>query len=413
MAGGGSKDRKIYYGWIVVATGFAIWTVAFGIQYSFGIFFKPLQETFGWSRAVTSWAMTIHLVVFALSMVPAGWAIDRFNTRVVFSIAALLIGSSLILCSRISQPWQLYLLYGLPLGIGVSICGPAIMASITRWFIEKRGLALGITSAGVGFGTLAAAPLSNLLIVSYGWRNTFIILGIAACIILLVCACYIKVSPQPVTNRGGSAVAKSKNNNQALKPSSLRGMTLGQAIRTREIFLILLAQGFIGFTLRVVMVHIAPHATDKGISPSVAALAIGTIGGVSILGRLVMGFVQDRIGAQRSMLICLSIQGVSMLALPFINSDLLFFAFAIVFGFTYGGDIPQTPALTAQCFGVASIGVIYGLVQTVGNLAGALGPIVAGYIFDLTGNYTPVFLGAAGGLFVAIICISRLKLRNK
>ncbi len=130
------------------------------------------------------------------------------------------------------------------------------------------------------------------------------------------------------------------------------------------------------------------------------------------MGRLGMGFVQDKIGAQRSVIICLTTQAVSLLALPFIRSDSLFFTYAVVFGLTYGGDIPQIPAITAQCFGLTSLGIIYGLVQTVAALGGAFGPIVAGYIFDVTGSYTIVFLGAAIGLLVGVFCIQKLKFHN-
>ncbi len=405
---------QIHYRWVVVVTGFVIWTTVFGIQYSFGIFFNPLQETFGWSRATISWAMTIHVITFALSMVPAGWAIDRFNPRIVFSIAALLIGFSLVSCSRISEPWQLYLFYGLPLGIGVGVCGPAIMAIVTRWFVAKRGLALGITSSGIGFGTLAGAAVSSSLITSYGWRDSFAILGIAGSIILLVCAHFIKNPPQPADGQGGLATIKSgNNNNQALKQSFSAGMTLSQAVQTKEMLFIMLTQSAVFFTIRTVMVHIVPYAVDKGISPPVAALAVGLLGGSSLVGRLVMGFVQDKIGARHVMIICLTSQAVSMLALPFIRVDLVLFIYAMIFGFAYGGNMPQVPAITAQCFGLGSITMVFGLMSTVANLIGAFGPIMAGYTFDLTGSYIVVFLGAATALLVAILSISKLRLPAK
>jgi len=411
MAGPNTKHHRIYNGWVVVAACFVIWAVAFGIQFSFGIFFKPLQDSFGWSRGATSWAMTIHLIVFALCMIPAGWAIDRFNLQILFSVAALLVGFSLVLCSRISEPWQLYLLYGLPLGVGTSICGPAIPTIITRWFTEKRGLALGITSAGVGFGILAAAPLSNILITAYGWRNTFIIFGFAGCIILLVCAGYIKNPPQSVTNQTISAVGKFTNHNRTRRLLPFQTMTFRQAIKTREILLIILASISANISNRMIAVHIAPHAMDTGISPSVAALAVATIGGFSLLGRMVMGFFQDKVGVQSSMVICLTTMGGCMIALPFIRSDLIFFSFASVFGFASGGDVPQVPAITAQCFGVASMGVIFGMVMAVTVLVSAFGPIVAGYIFDLLGSYTIVFWGGASILFLGAFSISRIRLR--
>ncbi|MDO8567758.1 MAG: MFS transporter [Dehalococcoidales bacterium] len=405
----GESTKTMYRGWVVVIAGFIIWTVVFGIQNSFGIFFKPLQETFGWSRATTSWAITTHLIVYALCMMPGGWAMDRFNTRLMYSIAAVLIGSSLILSSRITEPWQLYLVYGLPLGAGISLCGPAIFINITRSFTEKRGLALGIASAGVGFGTLVMAPLSNVLITSYGWRNAFVVLGIIAFVTILVCGHIMKFPTRKEIDEGQPVSKKPADKVKA--PASAR-MTLVQIIRSREMFFIIVATGFNAFTMKVVITHIAPYATDMGISAFLAALAVGTIGGVSTAGRLIMGFVQDKIGPQRVMIICMTVQGFSMVALPFIGLGPLFFLYTIVYGFTYGGDIPQIPAITAQCFGLASMGIAYTMVQTVGNLAGALGSISGGFLFDLLGSYTVIFLATGVSLFTGAFLISRLKPRQ-
>ncbi len=402
-----STDKKVRYGWVVVATSFVIFAIVFGIQFSFAIFFKPLEDTFGWSRASISGTLTIHLIVYGLSLIPAGWALARFNTRAIFAIAALLIGSSLALCSRVSEPWQLYVLYGVPLGIGVGICGPPLLALVVEWFSEKRGMALGIASAGIGFGALVGAPLINSLIASGGWRNAFVVLGAVSCATLLVCAYFMRRSPRPAAGERESVTPRG-HDSQASSPSS-RGITFKQAIRTKEAVLIALAQSAAIFALRTVQTHIVAHAVDTGISPSIAALAIGTIGGLSIIGRLGMGFAQDKIGARRSMITCLAIQGTSMLALPFIKADLLFFVFAMVFGFTYGGDVPQVPALVARSFGLVAVSSIYGLVTAVGNMTGALGPIFAGYVFDLTGSYTIPFLVGVAGVFGGLFCIWKLR----
>jgi OFA family oxalate/formate antiporter-like MFS transporter len=403
-------SNKLYYGWIIVLVGFVSSTIVFGIQYSFGIFFTAFQDEFGWSRATTSLVMTIHLATFALVMIPVGWAVDHLNVRALFSIAAAVIGIVMVLCSRITQLWQLYLLYGMAMGMAVSVFGPVIMTIVTRWFTRRRGLALGIASSGVGFGTLVMAPLSHYLITAYGWRNSFTILGIASGIILLICAQFMRRSPAPGMEDGD--IARTGNGNRNVHSSDFaRGLTLRQVLKTREILLILVAQVFIGFTVRATMVHISPHAIDIGISASVAALTTGAIGGVSIVGRVAMGLVQDRVGAQRSMIICMTVQALSMLALPFLKVDAAFFIFALTFGFAYGGDVPQIPVITAQCFGLVAISTVYGLVQTLGNLAGASGPLIAGYVFDRTGSYTVVFLSAGFGLLVGVFCISRLKPR--
>ncbi|MBI4267021.1 MAG: MFS transporter [Chloroflexi bacterium] len=403
MTNNSFRAGKIYYGWVVVAIAFILFSVGFGIQNSFGIFFKPLQETFGWSRATTSWAMTIHLIIFASCLAPVGLVIDRVNTRGLYTTSALLVGLSLVLSSRISEPWQLYLFYGF-LGMGVSISGPVLYTVVTRWFTAKRGLALGIASGGVGFGTLVGAPVANWLIGDYGWRNAFIILGVVGCAIILVCANFLKITK--TANQTG--LERGQPARQPLPPS---GMTLKQAIGTREFLFIVVTFVMATFALRIVAVHIAPHAIDVGITPSMAALAIGTIGIFSLLGRLVMGFAQDKIGPKLSLSICLTIQGMVMLALPLVRSDLMFFLFAVVFGFSYGGDAPQLPALSARCFGISSMAIIYGLMSTIGNFTGGFGPIIAGYLFDFTGSYTIVFLSTAVSLFIAVLCVWKLRLR--
>jgi MFS transporter, OFA family, oxalate/formate antiporter len=403
-----SRVSGVYRGWLVVTALFTIWTVIFGVQYSFGVFFRSLQDAFGCSRGTISWAMTVHLIVFALVMVPAGWINDRFSLRIVTSLAAFGFGLPLALCSLVSEPWQLYVLYGL-MGVSTSICGPPLYAVIVRWFPEKSGLALGVTSAGVGFGGLLVAPLGNALIASYGWRSTFVILGLASAIILFVCSQFMKNPPEPVSDRYKSEARKPADGDQAYRPSPLRGTTFGQAIRTREIMFIIAAAASAQFTSRMVFVHIAPHAVDRGISPFVAAMALSTLGCGSVVGRIMMGFVQDRIGAQRSMMICLIAMGVCLFALPFITSDAAFFVFAVLFGLGFGGDTPQVPALTVECFGVASLGVIYAFVAGLVHITGSLGPLAAGYIFDMTHSYTLTFLGAGVLLFLGVFSISRLK----
>ncbi|MCE5266250.1 MAG: MFS transporter [Deltaproteobacteria bacterium] len=403
-----SKISGSYYHWIIVAALFTIWTVVFGIQFSFGIFFRSLQDALGCSRGAIAGAMTTHLVVFALAMVPAGWAIDRFNARIVYSLAALGVGLPLALCSLASETWQLYLLYGL-LAVGIAVCGPTIFSVLTRWFTQERGLAFGIASAGAGFGMLVAAPLTHTLIASYGWRNTFLISGLASVIILLFCAQCIRNPPEPASREARSAAGEPAGRGPARQSDSLQSMTFGQAIRTREIMLIIAGFSTAQMTTRAIVVHIAPHATDMGISPFVAAMTLSMIGCGSFLGRIGMGFVQDRIGAKRSMTICLIAMAVCLFTLPFITSDAAFIVFAIIFGLAYGGDVPQVPALTVQCFGAASMGIIYTFITGVVNLACSLGPLAAGYIFDATRSYTVAFLGSGFLLLLGVFSISRIK----
>lgn len=399
------KKKGLYYGWVVVIASLVVFTIAWAIPSYFSLFFKPLQETFGWSRGTISWAATIQLLTFALMVVPAGWAIEHFDSRWIYAFAGLLVGLALPLCSLAKEPWQLYLLYGIPVGIGLAICGPVIFGIIIRWFNERRGLALGISSTGAGLGPLLGAPFVNWLITNYNWRTAFITVGIVSGAAILACSYFMKNPP-----RKGPADVKVNAGPRKTPPVQTQSLTLGQAIRTREMLLLAIAQAPMMLALRVVQAHIAPHSLDVGLSPSSAALMISIIGGSSVVGRLVMGVAQDRIGPQRVTYVCLAIQGIAMLSLPFLNTELLLYIFAAVFGICYGGDVPQVSALSALAFGAATVGVTYSFVSGVGNLVGAIGPEVAGHVFDTTGTYAIVFMAVGASLFLSLFCISRLRL---
>ncbi len=398
-------DKKgIYYGWVVVAASLIIFTLTWAIPSYFSLFFRPLQDTFGWSRGAVSWAATIQLLTFAITVVPAGWAVSRFDSRWVYAISGVLIGVALPLCSLVKEAWQLYLLYGIPVGVGLAICGPVVFSLTIRWFEEKRGLALGIASTGAGLGPLIGAPITNWLISSYNWRNAFIILGIFSGLAILVFSPLMKYPQRlPAVNVTHSPKQPKLQNGS---------LTLGQAIKTREMLLLAIAQIPMMTALRVIQLHIAPHALDIGVTGTSAALMVSIIGGASVIGRLTMGVAQDKWGPQKVMYLCLVIQGVSMLLLPLLKTDALLVSFTAVFGLAYGGDIPQVSALSALAFGAATVGVTYSFVSAVGNFAGALGPEIAGFVFDKTGTYMWVFIAVGISLFVSLFCISRLRLKK-
>ena len=398
-------DKKgIYYGWVVVIASLVIFTLTWAIPSYFSVFFKPLQDTFGWSRATVSWAATIQLLTFAVAVVPAGWAVDRFDSRWIYAISGILIGGALPLCSLAKEAWQLYLLYGIPVGIGLAICGPVVFSLTIRWFEEKRGLALGIASTGAGLGPLIGAPVTNWLITSYSWKTAFIALGVFSGVLILIFSYFMKYPARQlaVTVKPAEKSVRPKNDS----------MTLGQAIRTKEMLLLAIAQIGMMMALRVVQLHIAPHALDIGVTATSAALMVSVIGGASVVGRLVMGIAQDKWGPQKIMYLCLVIQGVSMLLLPILRTDVLMFVFTGVFGLAYGGDIPQVSALSAMAFGAATVGITYSFVSAVGNFAGALGPEIAGHVFDTTGSYSWVFIAIGIMLFISLFCISRLRLKK-
>lgn len=395
----GWRSQSLYYGWVVVAAVFAMFTIVWALPAAYAIFFKPLQDTFGWSRTTVSWGATIQLISYALFMAPAGWAMDRMSTRLLYLIAGVVIGGSVVLTSLVNQPWQLYLAWGFTLGIGQAICGPTTVSLVTRWFTKKRGLALGLASAGVGSGGLIGAPLANYLITAYDWRRAMVILGVAAGAVVLAGGFFMRRAPS-LDSRPASGVRLPKSKSISVK----------QAVFSQAMLLLLVAQVPEMFAIRVIQVHFARHVIDFGVATALAALLIATIGAFGIGGRVVLGFAQDRVGARPVRIACLGAQGVAMLALPFIGSMPGFFIFAAIFGLTWGGDVPQVASLSAQFFGMAAMGVAYGVLVSAGNLLGAWGPSLAGFVYDSIGTYTPVFLGAGAALLaVAVPCVWKLR----
>ena len=171
------KHPRFFYGYIIVFSAFLIMTFTMGTILSYGVFFKPLSAEFGWTRATTSGAQSLLFLLIGGLGILAGRLSDRYSPKIVIMIYGLLFASGYLLMSQVSTIWQLYLFYGI-VGVGSSGTMIPAISAVTRWFVKRRGLMTGIAMAGVGLGTMIKPPLANLLISSYGWRNSYVIFGV-------------------------------------------------------------------------------------------------------------------------------------------------------------------------------------------------------------------------------------------
>lgn len=390
---------EIYYGWVIVAACFLMAATAFGIQYSYSVFFKPLQFDFGWSRATTASVMSLHMLSYGVFALLSGWATDRYGPRITVLVGGGLIGLGLVLSGWIAAVWQLYLLFSLPLAFGMSTCWYPLITTVSRWFTGRRGLALGIVGAGVGLGTLGISPLANHLITTYGWRLSYVIMGLMSWAVILPSALLLRREPQRVA----STVPPEE------KAPSGPEFSLRPALATRNLWFLVFMQLLCSVSFRMIKVHIVPYATDVEVSKVAASLVLGLIGGFSIGGRLVMGAAQDRFGARVSFIICVLLQSASLFWLITIRDVPTFYGFALIFGFTYGGYLVQFAGLTAGLFGLRYVGAINGAVGVTAGVGGALGPFMAGYIFDYTDSYSIPFFVAAVGLAIAAVLAAWLR----
>ncbi len=401
---------RYFYGYNIVGAGFITQAVCIGAMFTYGVFFKELETTFGWSRTLVSGASSLAFLIMGIMGVIAGTLNDRIGPRIILSVSGVFLGLGYMLMSQMSAPWQLYLLYGLFVGIGFSTHDVITLSTVARWFVRRRGMMSGLVKVGTGGGQLLVPLVAAALITRVGWRQAYLLLGILALVVLIVVAQLMKRDPQGVGLRpDGNALADQADNSSDDRQS----LTLAAAIRTIPFWNLCIAEFTIFGCLLTTIVHIVPHARDQGLEPTTAAAVLATIGGVSMLGRIVMGTVNDRIGGKRSLIICLVILIGALLWLQACVNAWMLFAFSVMYGFAHGALFTVVSPTVAEFFGTGSHGLIFGVVLFSGTLGGSLGPLLAGYIFDLTGTYRAAFfmltaMAAVGLLLVALMRPDRI-----
>ena len=395
-----NNELRFFYGWIIVIASFLVTFISFSIRYSFGIFSVSLLEEFekfGWTETLIFGAPLFSTIVGGLSNIVMGRLSDKYGPKITFGVNGFLVGLGLVLCSQISALWQLYVFSSLLIGVGMGVAFAPTMATTSRWFVKRRGLALGIVTSGIGIGTLVMSPVITYFISVYGWRSAYLIVGFIAWIILISAAFMLKSSP--VEN---NALSDDKNR---------KGWGVLEAAGTRSFWLVLFSNSFWNLCLQMIMLHIYPYA-EKGIgaSPMVAASVLSLIGAGGIFGRIAVGVASDKVGTKRVWLFCLVCQVVTMFWLTEAKNVWMLYVFAPFFGFSYGGLVPLIPAIDSEFFGTKNLGAIIGIIGIGATISGALGPFLGAYIFDLTGSYYPAFLlGAVATVFATILAIPAKK----
>jgi MFS family permease len=395
----------------VAIAAFIIMMISAGIGYSFGVFLKPLFFEFGWTRASISGAYSLSSLVAGLAGIFMGGLVDRRGPRFVLAVCGLIAGVGYLLMSQVSALWQLYLFYGIVIGIGSSTFAP-LLSTISRLYVKRRTTVSGIVTVGIGLGSLVMPPLTNHLIITSDWRTSFIVLGVLTIVFLTLSSRFLRVNA--VTNE------QSKPGGEKASESTIGGQTAAlsfrDAVATRQFWIIFIMFFCMGFCVLTAQIHIFSYVTDFNISATVAANITAAIGGSSIIGRIVLGAVADRIGNRKALIIGFALMAAPVLCLIFAREVWVFFLLVIVFGIGYGDCVASESPLVASVFGLKSIGSILGVLSGAFTFGAAAGPVVAGYIFDTTASYVPAFILTAVtgviGLLLAIY-LSPLKSRPK
>ncbi|HEX6440833.1 MAG TPA: MFS transporter [Stellaceae bacterium] len=372
--------------WLVVLSAFSASFVVFGVVYSLGVFLQPVAAEFHADPAEASGFFSITSVVFYALGAFAGRAADRLGPRIVATAGAIILGLGLCLTAIVDRIWLGYLTYGLGVGIGGACCYVPTLAVVGRWFERRRNMALGMAAAGTGAGTMAVPPLAAALIQGFGWRATDVVLGVAAAAILFGCAMLVQPPPAPEI----SAAARA--------PRDL--------FRSRDFMLLYLSWVLATMALFVPFVFLPAFARGHGATEVAAAALVSLIGGTSILGRVVLGPIGDRIGILRLFKATVLLMAVSYAIWLLSSSYLGLSVFAVVLGINYGSRIAAVPAVLIELFGADSLGTILGVFFTATGVAAVLGPTLAGIAVAESGGYRGgvVFALTTGLLgFIAIL----------
>jgi sugar phosphate permease len=386
------RSKPVFWGWYVVFSSFVMLTLIYGARYSFGVFVKPMFAEYNWPMTVISLAASINLVMYAIGGVFAGWLLDRVAPKWITTVSVLLTTAGLLAASFVKSPLGLYLSYGVLVGIGSAGSGAvACTASIGKWFVKKRGIAIGIASMGIGLGTMIMAPLAGYIVKSFGWRVGFLCIGALTCVVGIVMSQIFMGKDHPERyglQPDGVPLPPNQSNPQA-PVDPVKKPSLKPILADPRFWLLVVCNVLAVMTVMMTFVHQVAYAINNGIDKLEAAAAIGFIGIMGSGGKFFFGWLCDRIrDAKYSAALGFMLMAVGMFLLYRTTNVIMLYAFALVYGFGYGSLAPVTPYLISDRFGRQVLGATYGLLTFFSTgIGGALGPILGGFIFDQTGSY--------------------------
>lgn len=401
-----SGKPKFFYGYTIVTLGFIVVMAVEGlIFYSFGVFFPPLLAAFGWTRAMTSAAVSLRSIVRIPTVIVVGRLTDRFGPRLVLTWCGCFLGLGYILMSQVNALWHLYVFYGVIVALGSSFYWIPVVSMVPRWFAKRRGMMMGIVTSGIGIGQVIGPPLVNRLISTYGWRTSFVIVGSMVAAVVVVAAQFLKSSPQKL-GLLPYGVSEAKQEDSETKT---RGLHVRQLIVKKQFWAHGMIYLFWILPLSVVSVHIIIHGIGIGMTAAEAANIIAVVGITSIVGRLGFGRLADVIGNKMVLAISFILITAGFLWLLVAEEGWMIYLFAAVFGVSYGVfEILQSP-MVADLFGQNSLGSVLGFLNVFSAIGILVGPVLAGHIFDITNSYNQAFMICAGLSVIAFILAILLK----
>lgn len=376
--------RSLPRRWLIVL---ALFVVTYGISTplaAYGVFLPVLAEAFGWSRGALSTALSINLLLGGIAGFVVGTLADRHGPRVMLVITVALAGTGFALVGALTALWQLYLCVGVIGGIGMSSFYLLAAATVSHWFEERRALAIALVLVGFNLGYISGGPLAAWLIAHVGWRAAYALLGAGCGVLTLGAALTVRLP------RAGETPSR----RATLAAAPVRDVTLRQALADPRQWWLSASWFLTGALGIMISVHVVPFARDQGIGLAAASLTLSAYGCGSALGRVGSGVISEHLGVAPTIRIGYVLQAAALLGLWWAPSQNALLAAMVLFGVGFAAADTMFTKVIPDVFGMRALGAIMGVLALGWRVGAALGPAVAGFLYDATGSYALPF-GAA------------------
>ena len=399
--------KRLHYAWVVTAVTFLALLAASAVRAAPGVIIVPLESEFGWDRGVISFAVAISLITFGLGGPIGGTLVDRVGPRraLLSGLAAIAVGLFFLLSLR--DLWQLYLIWGVLIGVGTGIASQVTGATVAhRWFRTHRGLVIGLFGAATSVGQLIFVPAMMALTVSDGWRSGIALLLGASMVVTVPVLLLMRDRPADI---GARPFGEGETISAEERAADARRTPLGAALRTKDFWLLAGSFFICGYTSNgLVGTHLIPHAMEHGFTAVTSATAVGVMGAMNIVGTLASGWLSDRYDNRKLLAFYYGFRALSLFALPFIFESQWLYLFAFTYGLDWIATVPPTANLTASIFGRASLGQLYGWIFFSHMVGAALAAYAGGYFHTVLGDYHLMFISAALMGFIAVSLALRI-----
>ena len=401
-----------YYGWFIVALSFLANLTAAGIRSAPSVLIHPFEAEFGWSRTAIASAASLNLLLLGLFAPLGGWLIDRIGARRVILGCLSTIVAGLIGTVFVQELWQLIILWGVVLGVATGVTPPLGASIASRWFVDRRGLAIGIMTNANAAGQVVYLPVLMAIIVWSGWRSALWAMAAASAVLLPAIWFWMRDKPADVGLEPYTAAQPSGSTKRwiyargDIRPMSIS--SISQIFKTSTFWILSGCFFICGVTANgLIGTHLIPHAIERGIPQMTAAMAVGIMGGASFVGTMFSGWMVDRVDPRKVLAVVYGLRGTSLFILPYVSEPSGLFLFAILYGLDWYASGPATTTIIARIFGPDRVGRIFGLVFVFHQLGGASAAIGGGWTRVYFGDYQYAFVvGGCMGLLAALLALT-------